>query len=493
MADLVAEPAPGYRVIGAGLNGTVTAYEPAEAGVTRGGPLVDSAALDAALAETGVAEIKVLEVRADVEPGTAPPVRADRASGTLRVEVPDLGAGTGQVVLATDPGGAMSWHFPVDRLGADATRGDGALVFDIPFRAEEVDAAEVADRGLVQVVTKALKVLVYDLVDPLLGAVGEHFARAWEEKHRPTRVRAFHPESFTDPGVPTLTPDEWRALDGQTALLFVHGTFSTAHGGFAGLPRDTLGELWRRYDGRVLAFDHATLSVDPAENLARFHESVPPGVDVTFDVVSHSRGGLVTRALAGELDRPLPGVTVRRAVLVGVPNGGTPLVDMKHMAGLLDRVTTGLNLLPPGPYSAAVEVLTAIVTVVKVVGSGVIGGLDGLQSMHRTGAFLGRLNAGAASAAEYYGVAAEFEPTGGFKSLVVGTVPDAVMDIVFGPDANDLVVPTLGVGDGDGDPSFPIRPDRLHSFGRTRGVWHCNYFNQPDTTARLLDWLPGGA
>src|SRR5690349_15436610 len=49
-------------------------------------------------------------------------------------------------------------------------------------------------------------------------------------------------------------------------LMFVHGTFSSSHAGFGALPAATMAELHRRYDGRVIAFDHPTVGVDPALN-----------------------------------------------------------------------------------------------------------------------------------------------------------------------------------------------------------------------------------
>lgn len=50
---------------------------------------------------------------------------------------------------------------------------------------------------------------------------------------------------------------------GSPLLMFMHGTFSTAHAGFGELAPDTLAELHRRYGGRVLktasAAQNATL------------------------------------------------------------------------------------------------------------------------------------------------------------------------------------------------------------------------------------------
>ena len=47
----------------------------------------------------------------------------------------------------------------------------------------------------------------------------------------------------------------------------VHGMFSLENTGFGALPKAFVAELHRRYQGRVFAFDHFTLSEDPRENV----------------------------------------------------------------------------------------------------------------------------------------------------------------------------------------------------------------------------------
>ena len=57
--------------------------------------------------------------------------------------------------------------------------------------------------------------------------------------------------------------------------------------------------------------------------------------------------------------------------------------------------------------------------------------------------------------------------------------------------ANDLVVPTLGVSQGSADPAFPIADDRVFNYTTSAGVLHTSFFGKPETSARLLSWLPG--
>lgn len=71
-----------------------------------------------------------------------------------------------------------------------------------------------------------------------------------------------------------LTPDEIRRLGQGRSLLFIRGAFSSAHGGFGRLPVETQNELHTRYDGRVFAFDHPTVSKERQENVAWLAEQL---------------------------------------------------------------------------------------------------------------------------------------------------------------------------------------------------------------------------
>jgi hypothetical protein len=102
------------------------------------------------------------------------------------------------------------------------------------------------------------------------------------------------------------------------------------------LPRDFVATLVERYEGRVLALDHPTLSVTPTENvqwLAKMIDGLPAGRPLDLDVVAHSRRGLVGRVMC---ERPSDAgldprrLHLRTLVMVATPNAGTPLADRKH-------------------------------------------------------------------------------------------------------------------------------------------------------------------
>jgi hypothetical protein len=486
----------GYRLTAPGIRGTATAHAGLTPG-TRAPGLEDATeALNEALRQTEVTEVQLVEidVTAAAPPAPDEEVRTPGGEEGLVLEVPDLGETVGQVVLAIDEDGAMSWNFPVDAGGSLETpdvRGPGQTKrFVIRRVIPPVEAAGYQpDRGLIGMVgQKLLKVLVYPVTDPLLGKVGRHFAAAWEGRNRPYGTRRFDDPGYRQKGVGSLTADDWVQLASGPSLWFVHGTFSTSHGGFYRVPPDMLAELHRLYEGKVAAFDHPSLSVDPVENAAQLSQFLPDGVEMTMDVIAHSRGGLVARAMAGEPSGALPGITVRKAVLVGTPNHGTALASPDHMMELLDRTTTLLNVIPPGPASVVTEVLEAVITAVKVLGHAALKGLPGLASMDPGGEFLTRFNAGASTGATYYAVAADFEPGGGLRSLA-RQARNLVMDRVFEDAANDLVVPTAGVFEGSTDPGFPIPPERRLQFDRATGIDHGGYFDRPEVASKLREWL----
>jgi hypothetical protein len=271
--------------------------------------------------------------------------------------------------------------------------------------------------------------------------------------------------------------EDWRRLAAGPVLLLVHGTFSRVRSGFAGLAADPwLAEAHHRYGGRVLAFDHPTLSVDPAANAAWFAACLPDGQRLTLDVLSHSRGGLVGRclpeALAGR-----PDAVVRTLVHAGSPNAGTVLASQDRLEGLLDTVTTLLSLLPAEEIAVPAS---AVLEVVKQLATGVRRGLDGLSAMDPASRFLAGIDRPVPEGTRAHAVTAVF--TGSAKLSL--RVLDVLADRLFQA-GNDLVVPTDGVHTAG---RYRV-PDPLVL--RRRDVGHHTLFRTPEVRDALAGWLPG--
>ena len=473
-----------------GLSGTVEVHPPGSPGMRAAEDTTP--VLDEALADAGLVEQLTVEISQQSELDGRGGTRAGGDGDRITVEVPGPGEGNGQVLLYAAEDGSLTWHYP-DSVAPEeaATRGGERRTYTIPRQVVAPESAEGTSRGLLGALgTKLLKVLVFPLVEPALGKVAHHFAARWEAAKRPGLVRWYSPETRLVPSTEAapLTREDWARLGQGPALMLVHGTFSTARGGFGALPEAVLGELHQRYGGRVVAWEHPSISLTPRANVEWLAGQLA-GADapaLTLDVVTHSRGGLVGRALAerGEELGTDGRAAVRTLVMVAPPNAGTALADVKNIRHLLDRVT---NLVQFVPAAAGGDVLGPVLEVVKQVAVGAFSGLEGIMAMDPGGTDLADFNTGRATSTAYRVISAEYEPPQG--SSLGRIARDAGTDLVFGALANDLVVPTEGAWDLPQTPGFPV--DERLVLEKTLGVDHSTFFGREDVTARLLDWLPG--
>lgn len=478
-----------------GLRGSAEAHNVAPGSTTRA-PEVDGSgqALDAALTKEGFLRLRVITL--DVAPMPQGPARGDIRSPVadvdgMEVSVPDLGDDVAQVLLAVDENGVVSWNFPVD-VGdqlAPTTRGSGATVrFIVPsFATEPTPDEGGANRGVFGLIgRKVLELVALPLaelvVPPLAGAA----ARLWEAKSRIARARTFTPANFASADAPSLDDAEWERLAKGRSLWWVHGTFVNTPTAFQAFPPDILASLSDAYGGRVAALDHHTLGLSPIENADLVRELIPDGLELEVDIVCHSRGGLVSRALAGQGGDPV--FNVRRIVHVASANHGTALATPSNLVPFIDRITTIVNLIPDGPAALVEATLTSVLVVVKIIAKYGLVGIPGLAAMDSAGDFIKGFNA-TELPTEQYAVAADFTPSGGWRAMAMRNLENTVVDRVFGTTANDLVVPTAGVYEGDD--SMAVPEHRRLVLPRERGVYHGSFFGQPDVAKQIAGWLTG--
>jgi hypothetical protein len=480
------DPLPVGRVVlrTPGLEGAVVLH-PGVSARTRG---IDQATdeLRAALAAEGLKEQETVEITGAREVGNAAR-STPLEEPALELVVPEPRPDQGQLLLATDEAGVVTWNFARDSQGqVAATRGMGTRTYLIARR-PAMPAAEPGTRGLLDAVgSKLLEVLVFPLLDPIVGEVGEHFARRWESRYRPYRLRSFGPDDYRRDDVGELDPEAWRRLASGRALLFVHGTFSRAHTAFGGLSTALMTQLDQLYGGRVFAFDHFTLCDSPRQNVEHFLGALPNGTTLDLDIICHSRGGLVSRILAErqkEYSLGSGSLKVGKVVMVAVPNAGTVLAHADHLGDMIDTYTNLLQFLPDNPVT---DVIGPIVTVAKQLAVGIVKGLDGLTSMVPDGDFQRWLNVTAADVTtRYFALAANYEPNvPGFLHFA----QDRLFDKLFKSE-NDLVVPTQGVWDANGSSLFPVS-DR-HLFPAGEAVDHSGFFRNATAQKTILGWLTG--
>lgn len=441
---------------------------------------------EAALANQQIETQHVIEIREAREvsvPGVATR-SAPLGEVAMELEVPDPGDGWGQVVLYTDESGTMTWHFSRNENGQpDVSRGAVTRTYLIP-RAVSESGDTGKSRGLIGAIGKKLfKVLAFPLVAPIIGKVGDFFAHRWEVNHRAYRVRTFTPDNFSTEDCASFDENDWRQMSGGRALLMIHGTLSRTPIAFGALSKPYVESLHRKYEGRVFAFDHFTLSEGPKQNILKFLELMPDGLSLDLDIICHSRGGLVARQLAERQGDFLLGsreIRINRIVFVAVPNSGTVLADTQYMGDFIDSYTNLINFFPENGLT---ETLDGILTIVKQLAVNTVKGLDGLQSMLPAGSFLQQLNQGGFKDKQYFALSSNFEPTvAGWKSYAA----DHLMDKIFKSE-NDLVVPTAGVYDRNGSVLFPIQ-DR-HVFGPADGVPHTGFFGNVTAQTKIIQWL----
>jgi hypothetical protein len=490
----------GYRILAPGTFGSVELRTRTGVGATRSVTLAgERPALDRALAAEEMEDRATIDLSVSRrQPAAAGALRAPGVTDALELEVPAPPPGYEAVVIAVDEAGAISWHLPLTAGGTIATPVTRSAESVRRFRIPAAPAPRPPETGAVvtrsifgTIGRKILKVLVYPITDRLVGGAVDFFAGKWEAKRRPYRLRTMSPADYAKGDIAALVKgttdfdDTIARLRGGRSLLFVHGTFSSAHSAFAGLEPADVQALSQAYDGRLWAFDHFTLSHAPRANVDELVRQLPDGDPLEVDIVCHSRGGLVAREIVecGAVNGAAGRLKVGKVVFVGAANAGTILTEPDHMVHMIDRFTSAIDLLPEGPATYALE---GIITAIKVIGHGGLQSLDGLASMNPAGDYLSHLNAASQGRATYLGITADFEPKGtAFSAL---TLKDALMDRIFGDTANDLVVPTAGVFTGGG-PCFPIEGDALLSIPPKDGVVHTTYFSAPAVRSQLRAWL----
>jgi CHAT domain-containing protein/pimeloyl-ACP methyl ester carboxylesterase len=155
------------------------------------------------------------------------------------------------------------------------------------------------ERGLFKLAIKVLDLFGFDVKKvsaEKLGALGEQFLL---KGSTPGLYRCSLTDQFRLEG---LSESQTIAPDNGPLLVFIHGTASCCEGSFGKLweERNRVGseariQLARRYQDRVYAFEHHSLTQSPISNALALAKRLPKGAEV--HLVSHSRGGLIGELL----------------------------------------------------------------------------------------------------------------------------------------------------------------------------------------------------
>lgn len=465
----------------------------------------DPEGLGSALREADLQDRHTIEIKLDPEPAKTMDQISPLRETEFRIMVDHPNDGSTAYGVYQDETGVCSFHFGKRSSRGRHTGLEGlTLVFSIPMSLVSVPDVTGGRPGLFGRLGRKVVKLIYGKV-VLEAAYGNLLLAAadwWESRHYGSPK--FHGGGVADVLSATRqTYTSWDGLGVKTDnLLLLHGTFSSTRGAFGELLKHPIvgTALNAKYGNRILGFDHPTVSKPVAGNATDFLDTLPPRPEpYNFDVLVHSRGGLLARAIH---DMPLihlqrcadkrtwvrpPRVTInfRKVIFVGTPNLGTDLADPDNLPTLLGCFATMLNVMP----SSGCVLIGGILKCVAAVARGGLNYLPGLADQAlfadgRTGDFLTTLNGltlPAQRIASYYAIQANHVP----DSPLLQTASKAVRKVCFGNRANDLVVPTHSMASVG--TSGRVAGGVLEYDGRP--IHHTNYFAQKDTWKNILNWL----
>jgi hypothetical protein len=359
------------------------------------------------------------------------------------------------------------------------------------------------------VVGKLVKVAVLKVVGklasksmPILTKLCE--TGIWKLKKLHEGWKTISPEALLASSLPDANLSASVSTDpSKRNLLFIHGTFSHASSAFSGLAntRGSDGKTFFEavqplYGNRVFAFDHFSVSHTLEENAQALLDRLPKGPCV-FDVVTHSRGGLVLRTLvemAASLGPKATSFQLGRAVLVASPNDGTPLASPNRFEDFLNWLSNVIDMFPDNPFTSAAgfvaEALAWLAHAVQV-------DIPGLAAMNNQGAIIHQLQSSSGPPPKAYSsLVSNFQPDQNILSRML----DVGVDLVF-QTANDLVVPTEGGWLVDQLAAHVIPGDQIGCYGQDGnlpnptdgGVTHVSFFSHPQTVDFLVQSLTGKA
>jgi len=416
----------------------------------------------------------------------------------------DCAPGEKAVIVLRHPSGALTFHSAIEEsrpLRGSSRNGSvaGAARFRITTRPTSEEASPT--RGLISSLLKIIVVKVKTAIfDKLITAGVRLIAPAVETLWWNARGLKEGWFRIDVDGLKSgrLSSADMNALPrGERSLLFLHGTFSHAASAFRHLTEtksDFLSAVNTLYAGRIFAFNHFTLSRSPEENAKMLLEGLPDR-ECVFDVITHSRGGLVLRILEEQRTQLGPSSSRFRlghAVLVGTPNAGTPLATPGRWEQTIGLLANLLEKFPDNPWTMAAEVVAD--GLVAIAGHAALD-LPGLASMNSDGESILALQGPPGPRRDAYSaLAANYQPEGAVWQRFL----DAGIDSFFGG-ANDLAVPSEGSWLVD-DPAFPsIPPERIGCFGPggnlsasvDKPAHHLNFFAQEEAVGFILRALQG--
>ncbi len=182
-----------------------------------------------------------------------------------------------------------TWYCNTDTIDevfpeAATIKRSGEAVFEIPMSLTTTDA----ERGIVgSILLKGLNIFAKKTIDKKVKDVAADFEK--KQLENTSGLYQLDGNFQLHQFATTLTD--------KPVLLFLHGTASSTKSSFGELLNT---DLWKfiedTYGSNVLAFQHESLTKSPLQNVLELVKQLPQ--NISFDIISHSRGGLVGDTLA---------------------------------------------------------------------------------------------------------------------------------------------------------------------------------------------------
>jgi hypothetical protein len=411
---------------------------------------------------------------------TSPGRHGVEALAPMRITAPAEPGAAYLLAVRHESSGAVSFHASKPAGGYRAAAlGPATVTFEVHFaEAHRFQARSFAPVKAVKgIILKAVGKFA-DLTVPWIGSEVEQ--AIWRRKKLARGWLGFTSETLRGG---RLEPADFSVIqnDRDRCLLFLHGTFSNAAGAFGDLAsQDFFAPLQALYGDRIFAFNHLTVSQTPEQNARDLLRQLPK--QATFDVITHSRGGLVLRNLverAAALGGDAQKFRLGKAILVASPSAGTPLATADRFDKLISWWTNILEMFPENPLSTTAEYIGDLLSFLA---RHVLDALPGLEAMDADGPQIGTLQSSAGPpAGAYSALISNYQPTGNLLLRFA----DLGMDAIFGT-ANDLVVPTEGAWERVGGAC-------IGCFGKNLAgeVIHTTYFAQAEAARFLVNTLTG--
>ena len=354
-----------YTLDAPGLHGTSRELDVVESATRSDGGLVEPKLIAALESQMQIRKMFELNVSDELVPrlsegdrDPSQPVTRDNEQA-MKLKVPSYD-GHGHVVMYTDESGITRWYFPEEhRVGRSDLRSSGTVTFHLPLlnappppENQRLDPDNRVRGGIAKLFRRTVRVLTW-ATEEVLGDLAYKVAQKVEDQYRPYELRVIDPGKYDANNIGRILKrgDSWDFMDGKRTLLLIHGTFSRAESSFTGWNEDKkqpLDDLAKRYGGRILAFNHPTNYENPYQNAQWFLKQIPKNINLEFDMITHSRGGLVGRVLSErripDAANVLPRIKIHNAVFVAAPNQGTLLAEAENGIRMIDRYTSMLTL-----------------------------------------------------------------------------------------------------------------------------------------------------